>query len=896
LTGVLVGVVRDAQGAVVPNAVVRVTSPSLVSGTMDVTTNPRGQFRLRALAPGVYVLDVEAAGFATRREEGITIGAGQTIERIVVVGLATLNATVVVATAGSRLDARSSGFETRFGRDDLLAIPVRRYSMFDLIKASPGISPTSPSGADDRVSAFGSSTNENAFLLDGSNFTCPCSGNALAEPGIDTIQEIQVRSAGASAEFGNIQGAVFNVLTRGGGSRFHLDLSYYAQPAGLTSSPVILDCPDCYGGRSGYERGLHRDVTANAGGPILRDRLWFFAGAQYLRSEDSQPGTDPAYPRAVELKNLSWKLTWQAMRGLSVVHTFSDQSSVVPERPTLAQPFETTIRASTSVPTTTFAHVTHVLSPTTLWDARAGRMVFTQDTVPAAGNVDVANHVDRVTGLWSGGPQVVGNQIRVRTTGKATMTHVGSPLLGLDHEWKFGVQVEKGEHSVDNTTPTGVRYEDNNGQPFQAIYREPTLTGGAFVTTGLFVMDAITVGSRTTVNAGLRFDHTRAFSQDLHPRDASGRETGSVVPGAGPLYRWNVVSPRLGLTMKLTDDARTILRASYGRHHQGVLTAELQPFHPGVTPTITKAFETATGDYTRPVSTIDPGINLRLDPETRSPRTDQYSVSVERELRHGLTVATAYVHKDGRDFTGWIDTAGEYREETRTLSDGRTFPVFALVSPANDRRFLLTNPDGYELTYNGVVMSVDARGERGWRAFGSYTLSRTTGMVISSAVGAGGAQISSVTGPFVFGRDPNSLTNAHGLLPGDRPHMARVMGTVAVPKTGVVLGGNFQYYSGLPWASVTQVRLPQGDQRVLLEPRGSRRLPAQTLLDLRVSRPFRAAGGLRVELLADVLNVLNSTASEGLVAENLFSPNFGKANVFIDPRRVMAAIRVNWGQ
>ena len=68
-------------------------------------------------------------------------------------------------------------------------------------------------------------------------------------------------------------------------------------------------------------------------------------------------------------------------------------------------PFETTVRVESSVPTTTFAHVTHVLSPTTLWDARAGRMAYTQSSIPAAGNLDVTNRFDRFTGVSSGGPQ-----------------------------------------------------------------------------------------------------------------------------------------------------------------------------------------------------------------------------------------------------------------------------------------------------------------------------------------------------------------------------------------------------------------------------------------------------------------------------------------------------------
>ena len=298
---------------------------------------------------------------------------------------------------------------------------------------------------------------------------------------------------------------------------FRSTSSYYGQPAGLTSRPVVLDCPDCDGGQSGYERALYRDLTANAGGPIVRDRLWFFTGAQYLRNEDSQPGTDPTHPRSHELKHLSWKLTWQATRGLRVIHTFSDESTVAPERPTLVLPFETTVRVKTSVPTTTFAHVTHVLSATTLWDARVGRMAYTQSSSPAAGNGETANRFDRITGVSSGGPQIVGDQTRIRTTGKATMTRVGSPFFGLEHEWKFGVQVEKGEHSVDNATPTGVRYVDNNGQPFQAIYREPVVAGGAFLTAGPFITDAMTIGPRTTVNAGLRFDHTRAYQPGPPP-------------------------------------------------------------------------------------------------------------------------------------------------------------------------------------------------------------------------------------------------------------------------------------------------------------------------------------------------------------------------------------------
>ena len=104
--------------------------------------------------------------------------------------------------------------------------------MIDWLRFAPGFSPTSPtSGAINGVSAFGSGTNEHIILIDGTNFTCPCSGEIRAELGVDFIREIQIVSVGASAEFGNMQGAVINVITRQGSDRFLYDASYYAQPA-----------------------------------------------------------------------------------------------------------------------------------------------------------------------------------------------------------------------------------------------------------------------------------------------------------------------------------------------------------------------------------------------------------------------------------------------------------------------------------------------------------------------------------------------------------------------------------------------------------------------------------------------------------------------------------------
>ena len=450
-------------------------SPALIGGPQTVTTNEQGQLRFPALPPGLYVLDVEAQGFGAYHEGDIRIGVGATIERSVVLKVAGIEESVVVQGAGSRIEARGSGFETRFGPEDLKAIPVRRFSMFDFIRAAPGVSPTSPgSVSTNSVSAFGSGTNENAFLIDGTNFTCPCSGEARSEPGVDFIQEVQVQSVGASAEFGNMQGAVVNVVTRQGSDRFLYDASYYGQTAGLTSQPVHLAYPGPGQPTSGYERVRYRDLTTNLGGPVVRDRLWFFTGYQHLRDYDSQPGTDPAFPRTYQQDKIFAKLTWRIAPGMQLLQSFHDEFWVNPELPTRVKPFEATQRRHASVPAMTFGHLTHTLSSNTVWDVRVGRFVFDRKDDPSTGSVTTPSRFDRVTGVFSGAPQTFGGLTLIRTTAKGTINHYRPELLGADHQWRIGGQFEKGEHhlSIDHSdrcpvtsTTAGSRFRPSRALP-----------------------------------------------------------------------------------------------------------------------------------------------------------------------------------------------------------------------------------------------------------------------------------------------------------------------------------------------------------------------------------------------------------------------------------------------
>ena len=204
--------------------------------------------------------------------------------------------------------------------------------------------------------------------------------------------------------------------------------------------------------------------------------------------------------------------------------------------------------------------------------------------------------------------------------------------------------------------------------------------------------------------------------------DPQGRETDDIIRGLGTLYTWNVVSPRLGITTKLTADGRTMLRASYGRFSQGVLTGELGPFHPGVTPiddhrlrSRDRRLHAHRSRWSIPRSTCG---SIRTCGR-RAP-TSTRSASIARSAA-GWRWRSPTCARTAPTSSAGPMSAGQYREETRTLPTAAASRCSCSINRHADRcrRFLLTNPDGYSLTYNGLVMVVEKRRSHGWQAFGS---------------------------------------------------------------------------------------------------------------------------------------------------------------------------------
>src|SRR5262245_2537294 len=301
ITATLVGTVKDDTGAVLPGVTVTITGEKIV-GAQTATTNEQGFYRFAALPPGSYDVSFTLGGFSTLRRQEVKLALGATEEINAALKVKQMAEEVTVTGEVPVVDTQTNQVSTHYDKDWIRNAPVPRFSMFDLLAAAPGISASSQGST--TMSAFGSGTDENSFQIDGTNLTSSSTGEAWPYPNTDAIEEIEVLALGAPAEYGNVTGAVFNVVTRQGSNTFHGDADFYLQTDGLTSTNTTSQ-QDCAGvakedkdaclaaGGWPFHREEFRDATFQLSGPIIKDKLWFFVSYQYQLDAKSPSGVDP---------------------------------------------------------------------------------------------------------------------------------------------------------------------------------------------------------------------------------------------------------------------------------------------------------------------------------------------------------------------------------------------------------------------------------------------------------------------------------------------------------------------------------------------------------------------------------------------------------------------------
>jgi outer membrane receptor protein involved in Fe transport len=903
-TGGFSGTVRDGSGAVLPGVTVSVTGPTVV-GAQSATTNEQGFYRILGLPPGPYQVSFAISGFKTSTFRGIHVGVGANIEQNASLDVGQLQESVDVVSEAPVVDTTSNEVGANYGRDWVDNAPLRRNSFLDLVAAAPGSQQVQDGSG--RTMVYGSSYDENAFQLDGVDITDNFFNEYSAEPNTDAIEEVEVLSLGAPAEYGNLTGAVYNIVTRQGTNQFHGDVNFFLQTNGLTSNnssglvnpdgTFVNACAD--GSRCPWTRDKYRDFTAQLGGPIVKDKLWFFGSYAYQRDSQADLGVPKDNPLSFKhyyTDRYLFKLNWQISQNHKLVGTFhydkktTDNGLDIGSAPTTAW----TRRSKTPTPGLSY---TGVLSKNTVLEVRYSG--FYQDVTggPTDPNQprDLPRFYDIDTGFISGGHYYWYDVHPRRTTATAKISHLADRFLGASHDFHFGVQysdaVAKGLYGYNDFVYT---YTLNGVKYGYGYDRQPFSYSGNSRNLGVFLDDTVRVNDRLSFNLGVRYDYDKAFSAPQQELDQFAQPTGVTFPKVD-YYTWKSFSPRAGFNLKLTADGKTVLKGHWGRYHRAIATGEFaNVIGPNVKPTFSgTGFNFDTGQFAD-LTFLSGNGNLGVDPRYKSPYTDQYILSLEREIVKGLGVNVNYVHKRGKDYAAWRDVAGQYEQvpfvdNLGANPTGVTIPVYSLVSDPAERQFRITNPDGVGSKVNAASIDLVKRMTGKWQLNASATWLRSTGRLTDSVSGVtlqqrGGLQFRK------FGQNPNDFVNTDGRLTGDVQWAFKVQAVYQLP-AGFLVSANFVNHDGAHIVRRGSVRditnIPEGTT-ILLQKRGENgRLKDVTLLDLRLQKEFKLGKGARFSLFADALNVTNSDTPEGVQSSNVTSAVYLYPVDPVDPRRLM---------
>jgi hypothetical protein len=877
LTGNVIGVVKDESGAVLPGVTVTLTAGNRPPLTQ--VTSPTGEYRFALVEAGAYTLTVNLDGFNKYNEEGLQVQVGGTTQRNVTMKVGAMEESITVKGESPMVDTRRVGVTANVKREVIDVLPTQHDRIMEFSKWIPGVSSADPSGSAYDLAVMGSGTGENSPLIDGA----PQQGRGDPE----MVAEIQAITLGASAEYQVAAGGVFNVVSKSGTNDFRMISSAYWWPDAFTTQPIEQPCACLISktSSSGYHRPVNKDFGAHAGGPILRNRLWFYGGGNYFHREETQPGTDPELlPRPARFNHgLSWNMDWRISDKISFKQRLFNAIWERPEGPglsqenrtglTVAAPFETIIKSGGKVFSTNAHELDITLSPSTLLIIRnTGTWNPNQYQSPLSGDSTTSFRTDTGTGLSCCGVSAV------NTNEAFTMQQQVKLNKYIQGDWatqdvRVGVQFSRDSSWTVQAWPGGVRYSDLNGQPDQATFSEPSINGGKNYTKGVWAEDQLTFG-RATFSVGARYDHMTGYSPDLPRYDLHLEKTGETINGLGKLLTWDVFAPRLGGNVRVTGDGKTTMRWSAGRSYSTISNGDLGQNYPGRAKTTLARWNPVTQSYSTIVSVTDPVANVRFDSNMEPTYTDSYSVGFDRELVANMAISATYVHKRGEDYIGSTDIGGIYGTRTDVLPDGRTVTVFPLLNSPNARIFTRTNGDGTFMRYHGLVLTLDKRFSHRWRANVGYTRSSSRGMTST-------------------GQDPNDQINNVGYLsPQDRPNMVVSTGMYDVPRIGTQLAISFMSMGGRPYAPQAQIQLPQGRRSVNIDAPGSFRYTTQNILGLRASKILISRGSHRLLLNFVLNNVTQDKGAQSLVTQNFYSSNFGVAASWIEPRQAYFQIQI----
>jgi Carboxypeptidase regulatory-like domain/TonB dependent receptor-like, beta-barrel len=939
-TGTIAGRIIDGQGLAVPGVTVTVTGPQ---GAKPTVTDGDGRFTVPFLTPGSYAVHAELQGFKPVDRSDVQVRLGQAVEMPLTMQVGTLTETIQVTAVPPTIDTTSTTIGANLDSATLSRLPIgRRFS--DALYLAPGVSSGGNVGVAN-PSIGGSSGLENQYVVDGVNITNGGYG-ALGSYSIvfgslgngtpyDFMQEVQVKTGGYEAEFGQATGGVINVVTKSGSNLVKGGAFAYTQPHGLESA---YDTVQTVEGTVNTVASRLSDAGATVGGPILRNHLFFFGAIdpQWQTNTFQAPQGFPLHSlgsvdRDRRITNYAAKATWQA----TSAHRFDASFFGDPATGAMgAQRTSSLLKATTSGYSSLeygghnqTVHYDGVLGPHFLVDASFGRALNRILETPAANEWQVVDF--RVTprvitgglGFYEAGNRSNNWQFQA----KATNIVAGRG----QHQIRYGFDYENLDFSQ-LTQYSGPTFVAPNGQQTETgaavqiipdpvygqIYhvsrasltasRPTTQKYGAF-----FVEDEWKIGNSLTIRPGVRYEQETL--------------SGTLVQNFSLKNNW---APRLGVVWDPTSSGKSKVFANYGRYYARVpsdlaaralssdasitadyFDANLTRPVPNGTVTINGTNGAATSNH---FTLLGAGAD-EIDPNAKLSYYNEWVIGTEYTLARGLDVGVRYVHRD----------------IGRVLEDVQPYPIVATslgLPGAATADYVLTNPGpgttviqdlpgatvSFESpvhTYNAVEFTANKRLANHWSVTSSYRWSRLTGNFEGFFRNDNGQSDPGITSLYDYPTNDPTYTTigaprfgytgdirflgaaGNGPLPLDRAHDIKLFGTYSFTM-GLNLSLGLELESGAPLTGFAAHPVYDGGGEIPLTPRGAgfqtsngfqTRTPWTKPVNAGASYDLKV-GGRNLLLVADAFNIFNTQTildydSFAELQFGVSNPDFGAAGV-----------------
>jgi hypothetical protein len=767
-SGNVYGIVADESQAAMPGATVTLKGPD---ATRTTTTGSDGRFRFVNVSPGMYELTVALTGFTTVRRENVTVATGQNVDIDIGLKVASVEETITVEAVSPVIDTKKQGTSTVFTQDELAKIPNSR-DPWALLRTVPGVVMDrvnvagNESGQQSAFRAKGALGADAVWNLDGVNITDMAAiGASPTYFDYDAFEEIQISTSGNDIRQPT-GGVGLNFVTKRGTNSFHGTLRGYFTHEDLGSSNV----PDELASPApNYVAAGVRPVTAESsnhnkqisdygfdiGGPIVRDKLWFWGsfGKQDIRLVRATPTTAPLIDKTL-LKDYNAKLNWQATKSdmLSVLWFFGAKEKFGRGTGACAgcvEPKTATWDQGDAPPEGWPSGLwkienNHIFNPSLYMNAKYAYYATGFQLAPNGG-LDGQSGISPLTGQTYGTTRLSKN-VRPQHMANIDGNWFASGMGG-GHEFKFGVGYRWTQATTQTLWPGDqVVGWENSATDFRARINREGLGIDQAIYWSAYIGDTYT-RDRLTLNLGVRYDRQggKAVAADVQGNGAfPNLVPGISFAGYDAPFTFSDFSPRVGLTYALDSGRKTLLRASYGRYVTQLATGvvgymnpsggqgwaeyrwtDLNGDHFAQPGEVNTSQFLASGGGFNPANPTAVSSANRIDPDLQAPRTNEIVAGIDRELFPNFAVSVSYTYRKLNRFYNQHRigmTPADYIAQaptTGTLPDGTPYSVVTyipnptLVAAGNSGRFL-TNADDYHQKFSGIEFSATKRLSNRW--------------------------------------------------------------------------------------------------------------------------------------------------------------------------------------